>query len=100
MPERVREEGKAWVKRSHTSPSDLWRTVDKGREELDQIDKSTELEKAIVEFLKNISAYAIWSSAPPYADTFWQSHVLQMGRPALLQKRSCLTVAVSTHPGC
>ena len=52
MPERVREEGKAWVKRSHTSPSDLWRTVEKGREELDQIDKSTELGKAIVEFFK------------------------------------------------
>ena len=52
MPERVREEGKAWVKRRHTSPSDLWRTVEKGREELDQIDKSTELGKAIVEFFK------------------------------------------------
>ena len=52
LPERVREEGKAWVKRRHTSPSDLWRTVEKGREELDQIDKSTELGKAIVEFFK------------------------------------------------
>ena len=50
LPERVRAEGKAWVKRRHTSPSDLWRTVEKGREELDQIDRSTELGKAIVKF--------------------------------------------------
>ena len=52
MSERVREEGKAWVKRKHTSSSDLWRTVEKGREELDQIDKSTALGKKIVEFFK------------------------------------------------
>ena len=41
---------KAWVKRRHTSPSDLWRTVEQGIKELDQIDKSTDLGKAIVEF--------------------------------------------------
>ena len=52
MPERVREEGKAWVKRRHTSPSDLWRTVEKGIKELDQIDKSTDLGKKIVKFIK------------------------------------------------
>ena len=33
------------VKRKHTSSSDLWRTVEKGREELDQIDKSKDLGK-------------------------------------------------------
>ena len=52
LPDRVREEGKAWVKRRHTSPSDLWRTVEQGIKELDQIDKSTALGKKIVEFFK------------------------------------------------
>ena len=52
LPKRVREEGKAWVKRRHTFPSDLWRTVENAIKKLDKIDKSTDLGEKIVKFIK------------------------------------------------